>query len=47
MNPKDGCTTVRLTHSGLTTQQSREIYQGWPWIMALLQTCIEAQICTA
>ncbi|MGE3640695.1 MAG: SRPBCC domain-containing protein [Pirellulales bacterium] len=38
----DGSTTVRLTHSGLT-DQLREQYQGWPWLMALLKGFAEAQ----
>src|SRR5262245_62014804 len=32
-----GVTTVRLTHSGLTTDRLRQSYQGWPWLLALLQ----------
>lgn len=37
-----GVTTVRLTHSGLTTEQSRQTYQGWPWLLSLLQQYAEA-----
>lgn len=33
----DGPTTVRLTHSGFTSQSARERYQGWPWLLALLK----------
>jgi uncharacterized protein YndB with AHSA1/START domain len=39
---KDGATIVRLTHSGLTTERSRESYQGWPWLLAMLQKYVEA-----
>jgi uncharacterized protein YndB with AHSA1/START domain len=42
LDEKDGVTTVRLTHSGLTAE-SRERYQGWPWLLALLQTHVEQQ----
>lgn len=38
----DGATTVQLTHSELT-DQLRESYQGWPWLMALLKGFAEAQ----
>jgi uncharacterized protein YndB with AHSA1/START domain len=42
LDEKDGATTVRLTHSGFTSKQSRERYQGWPWLLALLQAHVEA-----
>jgi len=32
-----GTTTVRLTHSGFTSQQTRDNYQGWPWLLSLLR----------
>ena len=38
-----GLTTVRLTHSGLATPQSRDYYQGWPWILSLLKGYAERQ----
>ena len=38
---KDGFTTVRLTHSGHTTERSRESHQGWPQILAQLQSYVE------
>jgi uncharacterized protein YndB with AHSA1/START domain len=41
LTERDGATTVRLTHSGLTTQQSRESYRGWPWLLALLQAYVQ------
>ena len=41
LNENDGFTTVRLTHSGFTTEQSRERYQGWPWLLALLQAYVQ------
>jgi uncharacterized protein YndB with AHSA1/START domain len=44
LDEKDGSTTVRLTHSGLTTEQSRATYQGWPWLLALLQTFVENKV---
>ena len=40
---KDGSTTVRLTHSGFATDQARETYQGWPWLLSLLQAHVERQ----
>jgi uncharacterized protein YndB with AHSA1/START domain len=36
-----GATTVRLTHSGFASEKSRERYQGWPWLLALLQGYVE------
>jgi uncharacterized protein YndB with AHSA1/START domain len=36
-----GATTVRLTHSGFTNEKSREYYQGWPWLLALLQAYVQ------
>jgi uncharacterized protein YndB with AHSA1/START domain len=32
---RDGVTTVRLTHSGLTPQD-RQIHRGWPQILGWL-----------
>lgn len=41
LEEKDGVTTVRLTHSGLTTEISRASHQGWPQILAWLQAYVE------
>ena len=40
---QNGATTVRLTHSGLATESSRERYQGWPWLLTLLQAYVQKQ----
>ena len=40
LDEKNSSTTVRLTHSGFTTAQSRDRYQGWPWLLALLQAYV-------
>ena len=34
---RDGVTTVRLTHSGLSTDQSRAEHQGWPQLLDRLR----------
>lgn len=36
-----GVTTVRLTHSGLVTDISRENHRGWPQIIGMLKAYIE------
>jgi uncharacterized protein YndB with AHSA1/START domain len=36
-----GVTTVRLTHSGLTTESSRAHHQGWPRVLGWLQAYVE------
>jgi uncharacterized protein YndB with AHSA1/START domain len=36
-----GVTTVRLTHSGLTTETARNQHRGWPDILAWLRTYLE------
>lgn len=41
LEEKDGVTTVRLTHSGLTSESSRTSHRGWPEILAWLQDYIE------
>jgi uncharacterized protein YndB with AHSA1/START domain len=41
LNEKDGSTTVRLTHSGFTSEQARERHQGWPLLLALLQAYVQ------
>jgi|SRR5262245_22745856 len=41
LEEKDGFTTVRLTHSGHTTERSRESHKGWPQILAHLQAYVE------
>lgn len=38
-----GVTTVRLTHSGLTTNSSRLSHKGWPQILTWLQAYCEIQ----
>jgi uncharacterized protein YndB with AHSA1/START domain len=41
LEEKDGVTTVRLTHSGFTSESSRATYRGWRQILAGLQAYIE------
>jgi uncharacterized protein YndB with AHSA1/START domain len=43
LEEKNGATTVRLTHSGFANQQARDSYQGWPWLLALLQEYVQKQ----
>ncbi len=37
----NGCTTVRVTHSGFTTEASRLSHKGWPEILAWLRAYAE------
>ena len=39
----DAATHVRLTHSGLTTERSRESHRGWPQILAFLKEFVERE----
>jgi uncharacterized protein YndB with AHSA1/START domain len=41
LEERDGHTTVRLTHSGLTTEVSRNSHRGWPQILGWLQAFVE------
>jgi uncharacterized protein YndB with AHSA1/START domain len=41
LTENNGATTVRLTHSGLTTETSRLSHKGWPQILSWLQTYSE------
>jgi uncharacterized protein YndB with AHSA1/START domain len=41
LDEKDGITTVRLTHSGLASERSRQSHQGWPQILTWLRTYVE------
>lgn len=41
LEEKDGVTTVRLTHSGLTTESARSQHRGWPDILTWLRIYIE------
>jgi uncharacterized protein YndB with AHSA1/START domain len=43
LDEKDGVTTVRLTHSGLTNDSSRASHKGWPQILTWLQAHVEKQ----
>jgi uncharacterized protein YndB with AHSA1/START domain len=43
LEEKDGCTTVRVTHSGLVTEGLRARNNGWTIIVTLLQNYIEAR----
>jgi len=40
LQERDGITTVRLTHSGLT-EKARAAHRGWPQILAWLQGYVE------
>lgn len=39
--PERGATRVRLTHTGLVTDASRQSHRGWPQILALLKSHAE------
>ena len=41
LKQKDGVTTIRLTHSALTSESLRARSSGWPLIVGLLQSYIE------
>lgn len=41
LEERDGVTTVRLTHSGLLTEASRESHRGWPQILGWLKAYVE------
>jgi len=41
LSEANGATTVRLTHSGFAGKVSRERYQGWPWLLAMLQAYVQ------
>jgi uncharacterized protein YndB with AHSA1/START domain len=43
LDEQHGMTTVRLTHSGFANAAGRDRYQGWPWLLALLQQHVETQ----
>ena len=40
---KSGITTVRLTHTGLTSEISRQSHKGWPQILGWLQAYVEGR----
>jgi uncharacterized protein YndB with AHSA1/START domain len=39
----NGVTTVRLTHSGLVSETSRESHKGWPQILAWLRAYVRCR----
>jgi uncharacterized protein YndB with AHSA1/START domain len=41
LEERNGITTVRVTHSGLTTEKLRKQHGGWPDILASLRTYVE------
>jgi uncharacterized protein YndB with AHSA1/START domain len=43
LSEQDGVTTVRVTHSGLTTERARTQHRGWPDILVWLRAYIEGQ----
>jgi uncharacterized protein YndB with AHSA1/START domain len=43
LDETDGVTTVRVTHSGLTSERWRIRNNGWPLILELLKTHLEKQ----
>ncbi len=44
LEEKDGVTTVRLTHSGFTSERSRASYRGWSQVLGGLQAYVEQQV---
>ncbi len=44
LEEKGGMTTVRLTHSGLTSESSRSSHKGWPQILNWLQAYVQQQV---
>ena len=44
LEEKDGVTTVRLTHSGVTGESSREHHRGWPQVLASLRAYVEDNV---
>ena len=44
LEEKNGLTTVRLTHSGLTGEASRASHKGWPQILTWLRTYVESLV---
>jgi uncharacterized protein YndB with AHSA1/START domain len=43
LEERGGVTTVRLTHTGLTTDRLRNRNNGWPLVVTLLQSYLEKQ----
>ncbi len=43
LEEKGDSTLVRLTHSGFSDAQSRDGYQGWPWLLSMLQAHVEGE----
>ncbi len=41
LEEKNGVTTVRLTHSGLTSENSHVSHKGWPQILTWLRAYVE------
>ena len=44
LEEKNGVTTVRLTHSGLTSETSRISHKGWPQILTWLRAYVETRV---
>ena len=44
LTEKSGGTTLRLTHSGLTTEASRLSHKGWPQVLTWLQGYCESYV---
>jgi uncharacterized protein YndB with AHSA1/START domain len=44
LKEKGGVSTVRLTHSGFTSEGSRATYRRWPQVLGGLQAYIERQV---
>ena len=41
LEEKDGMTTVRVTHSGLTSERLRKQHGGWSELLTSLRACVE------
>lgn len=44
LEERGGVTTVRLTHSGLASQNARDSHRGWPQILAWLRAYAESKV---
>ncbi len=44
LKEENGITTVRLTHSGLTSESARASHRGWPELLGSLQVYVEQKV---
>jgi uncharacterized protein YndB with AHSA1/START domain len=43
LSENEGVTAVRIAHSGFSSEENRNRYKGWPWLLALMRSYVKSK----